>query len=355
MTDRDTLVSQVAAEWARSTQHQAAGSALVLADPEEALAQALSDLGWTVDRWHRNEMPDNGRLLPSSDLRDLVALRIPRSKRESEMMLAVASARLRPGGTLAVYGATDEGIKSVTRLIPPGHSLPEAELVKRRCRVWVSKKVDQSKGEADAGTAPQTDPTDELADWTSETTLSFPFGDRTWTFFPGMFAESRLDEGTEFLLRQLHGPGSHLISCGDVPPRVLDFAAGSGTISAWVLDACPEADVHMLDIDRLSLEAARRNVPKGRVVHGNGLADAEGPFDLIVSNPPFHTGKAQSLKILGHLLSEAPALLKPDGVLVFVTQKRLLVKADVERYFKDVRSLGDHTVFRVWTARAPNP
>jgi release factor glutamine methyltransferase len=76
-------------------------------------------------------------------------------------------------------------------------------------------------------------------------------------------------------------------------PRVLDIGAGSGAIALAIADEHPAARVTAVDRSAEALELARVNLEgasvDGRVelVHGDLLAGLPGPFDLVVSNPPY--------------------------------------------------------------------
>jgi release factor glutamine methyltransferase len=76
-------------------------------------------------------------------------------------------------------------------------------------------------------------------------------------------------------------------------PRVLDVGAGSGAIALAIADEHPGARVVAVDRAEDALVLARLNLERtgvnGRVelVHGDLLAGVEGPFDLVVSNPPY--------------------------------------------------------------------
>jgi release factor glutamine methyltransferase len=75
--------------------------------------------------------------------------------------------------------------------------------------------------------------------------------------------------------------------------RVLDVGVGSGAIALAIADEHPGATVLALDRSADALDVARENLRRssvnGRVElrRGNLLDGVRGPFDLVVSNPPY--------------------------------------------------------------------
>ena len=75
-------------------------------------------------------------------------------------------------------------------------------------------------------------------------------------------------------------------------PRVLDVGTGTGAIALAIADELPIADVVATDSSAAALALARENVARTgldvELVHGD-LRDGlpPGPFDVVVSNPPY--------------------------------------------------------------------
>jgi release factor glutamine methyltransferase len=78
-------------------------------------------------------------------------------------------------------------------------------------------------------------------------------------------------------------------------PHVLDVGAGSGAIALAIADERPDANVVATDSSAEALAVAELNKRRvsvdGRVQfrHGDLLAGVDGPFHLVVSNPPYVT------------------------------------------------------------------
>jgi release factor glutamine methyltransferase len=125
---------------------------------------------------------------------------------------------------------------------------------------------------------------------------------------------------------------------GLAEPRVLDVGVGSGAIALATVDEHPGARVVGVDRSAAALALARENVERlsagarVRLVEADLLGGAEGPFDLVVSNPPYVTPEeyetlqpeirlyepAEALVGVGvgsTIAAQARALLRPRGLL----------------------------------------
>ena len=76
-------------------------------------------------------------------------------------------------------------------------------------------------------------------------------------------------------------------------PDVLDVGTGSGAIALALADEHPGARVTGVDSSAEALELAAENARRTgladrvRLVHGDLFSEVVGPFDLVVSNPPY--------------------------------------------------------------------
>ncbi|CAN5747977.1 peptide chain release factor N(5)-glutamine methyltransferase [soil metagenome] len=144
---------------------------------------------------------------------------------------------------------------------------------------------------------------------------------------------------------------------GVVQPRVLDVGTGSGAIALAIADDAPGAEVTAMDASPDALEVARENAARtGRaveLVHGD-LCDGlpEGPWDLVVSNPPYvRPDEIETLEpevrnweprvaLVGEgatesVASAAVSVLRPGGALVLET-----ADGDAGRVRDLIRGLG---------------
>ncbi len=133
-----------------------------------------------------------------------------------------------------------------------------------------------------------------------------------------------------------------LEAAGVQVPQVLDLCTGNGSLAVLAALCWPEARVDGTDLSAEALAVAQRNVlrhelqARVRLMQGDCLKAARGPYDLILCNPPYVNrssmealppeyraepalaldGGADGMDFIRPLLAQAAAVLRPGGVLV---------------------------------------
>lgn len=98
----------------------------------------------------------------------------------------------------------------------------------------------------------------------------------------------------------------------DATQRVLDLCTGNGSLAVLAALTYPDLSVDGADISNDALAVARINVDRHQLqdrislVHSDGLACVQGPYDLILCNPPYVN--AQSMAALPAEYRAEPAL-----------------------------------------------
>ncbi|MBQ4854000.1 class I SAM-dependent methyltransferase [Rhodanobacter sp. B2A1Ga4] len=264
----------------------------------------------------------------------LVLLLPSRQRDEARALFARALRQLAPGGTVLAAMPNAEGAKSGEADLAKLSGAVQ-HLSKHKCRAFWSTPqpadVDQ----------------DLLAAWLAlDEPRSIADG---YLSRPGLFAWDRIDPASALLAEHLPA---------DLHGRVADLGAGYGYLSTQVVARCPrveaidlyEAEARALEPARLNLARAQRECARELAVtvywHDvtRGLAQR---YDAIVSNPPFHQGRAD-LPELGRafIVSAAEALL-PDGRLLLVANRHLPYEAVLASRFHEVRTLVVQEGFKV--------
>jgi 16S rRNA (guanine1207-N2)-methyltransferase len=190
-----------------------------------------------------------------------------------------------------------------------------------------------------------------LSEWREVGEVDLGDGPRPWVRYPGTFARRGLDPGTALLLGHLP---AGVPASGGGAGRVLDFGAGTGILAAGVRSRFPEASLVLVEPDALARAAAAENVPGVRFAEAGSWPD-QGPFDAVVSNPPYHQGKAETLQVVRRLVEGARTALAPGGELRLVVQRRHPVEALLGAAFRVVDAVADEGPYRVWAVSEAAP
>lgn len=311
------------------------GPVLLVDDPRREAEAALEHAGLTCVRWSRSDGPlGSGASWPSGGPYAAALIRLPRSREALDFALHGACSVLRPGGRVLVYGAGDEGIASTPKRLAGLLADVAVRANARRCRV-LEGIFRPGADEAVRGS---------LHDWRRTEPLDLGWGPLTWTSYPGTFAAGGLDRGTALLLEHL----PEVAEGG----TVVDFGAGTGVLARGLVHADPGLRILLVEPDAPSRAAAAENVPGARFLPVPGW-EAEGPFAAVVSNPPYHEGKAETLDVVDTLSRGSAGALSEGGDLRIVVQRRMAVEPILSRDFRIVEVLADRGPHRVWRAASP--
>lgn len=166
---------------------------------------------------------------------------------------------------------------------------------------------------------------------------------------PGVFSADGPDEGSLLLLDAV---------VPTVKPHmtVLDLGSGVGLIGLALAGLVPRGEVWMVDSDIRAVRLAEANVRTNRienaqVVLGDITRDLPERlrFDLVVSNPPTHSGK----EVLASFVSEAQHVLRPGGSMYLVVNRLLSVKSMLVESFGEAEQVARHRGFIVLRAVKP--
>ncbi len=286
-------------------------------------AEALAQSGWTV--------ADPGDA--ASDVRHaLVMVLPPRQRDEARALFAQALQRCAPGGVVVACIANDDGAKSGEGDFRKLCGL-DGNLTKHHCRVfWV--KRDDAKIDAAL-----------LAQWSTLDAVRPILGGR-FVSRPGVFAWDRIDPASALLVKHLP---TDLAGCA------ADLGAGFGYLSVELLTRCPrilhldlyEAEQRALDLAKTNLASLESRATLEYHWHDvtTGLPHK---YDVIVTNPPFHTQSSADRPDIGRrFITSAAAALNPGGRLWLVANRHLPYEAVLNDSFGKVRIVAQQDGFKI--------
>ncbi len=251
---------------------------------------------------------------------------LPRARDAARAALAAAEAAVVPGGPVAVDGQKEDGIDGALRDL--------------RARVALGEPVVKAHGRLAVFPAGRA-----LADWAAGDAL-LPGG---WVTRPGVFSADGPDSGSVLL-------------AGALPARLkgkgADLGAGWGYLARAVLERDGVTHLDLVEADHAALACARVNVTDPRAAFHWADATvwrAPRPLDFVVSNPPFHRGRAADPGLGAAFLAAAARALKPDGTLWLVANRGLPYDRVLVSLFREVEEIAADTSYRLTRAARPLP
>jgi 16S rRNA (guanine1207-N2)-methyltransferase len=272
--------------------------------------------------------PAAGEMFP------LVLVLPPRQRDEARALFARALAHMTPGGTVLASMPNTEGVKSGEADLAKLAGVDQ-HLSKHKCRVFWS--------------TPQAADIDPilLTEWLA---LDAPRGIvGGYVSRPGLFAWDRIDRASALLAAQLPV---------DLHGRVADLGAGYGYLASQVVARCPHVGaLDLYEAEARALEPARINLANAQRAAGHAVAvgihwhdvtrGLPQRYDAIVSNPPFHQGRADLPELGRAFIVSAAEALVPDGRLFMVANRHLPYEAILAARFRDVRTVIVQEGFKV--------
>jgi len=253
----------------------------------------------------------------------------PRQRDESRALLARAIDQAAPGGVVVASALNKEGARSMqddlASLAGPVHSLS-----KNHCRVcWTGSlhaHVDR----------------DLLARWLV-LDAPRPIAGGRFQSRPGLFAWDRIDPASALLAECLPA---------DLAGRAADLGAGFGYLASELLARCAAiTSVDLYEAEARALALARQNLAGARVPIGFHWADVtQGlgrDYDVVVSNPPFHQGRADEPALGRGFIAAAAAALRPGGRFWLVANRHLPYEQALVQGFAQVRTVREDAGFKV--------
>ncbi|SBV96220.1 Ribosomal RNA small subunit methyltransferase C [uncultured Alphaproteobacteria bacterium] len=259
---------------------------------------------------------------------DLALVLLSKHKAAAFGDLADALRRLGPGGVLVAAGRSDAGAQTVLKGLRAACG-GAAELSKHHCRVaWLAR--------------PATLPP-EVEAWRAAAAPR-RIAATGAVAAPGVFGWDKIDAGSALLAETLDTR---------IQGRVADFGAGWGYLSREILGRCPGVTaLDLVEAEHAALEAARLNLPPRDgldlgFLWRDAAAEPLGPYDWVVSNPPFHAGKGGDPEIGRAFIRAARRALRPRGRLLMVANRHLPYEATLTQAFRAVRTVAETPGFKV--------
>jgi 16S rRNA (guanine1207-N2)-methyltransferase len=270
-----------------------------------------------------------------------VVLVLPtRQREETRLLFAQALSLVSPTGIVVASVPNTEGAKTAEADLA---LLAGAvgQLSKHKCRVFWTHP----------GAAPDT----ALLDAWLALDAPQPIADGRFTSRRGLFAWDRIDTASALLASVLPG---------DLRGRVADLGAGFGYLACEVVERCTNVtSIDLFEAEGRAIEPARINIAAAVARSGRNIGTrvewhdvtlgVDGRYDAIVSNPPFHQGRADQPELGRAFIFTAARALAPGGRFWMVANRHLAYEATLAACFGQVRTVVDRDGFKVIEAKEP--
>lgn len=162
----------------------------------------------------------------------------------------------------------------------------------------------------------------------------------------GVFSQHRLDPGTALLLQHFPSiqPNAHII----------DLGCGSGVLGLRALLAQVDCRVTFIDDSYVAITSAQSNCdthfPNSRSVflHHDSLSAQNLPTaDLILCNPPFHSGRAIVTSTAESMFKQSTTVLRKGGRIYVVGNRHLQYSKRLHRLFGHHQVVAQNAQFQV--------
>jgi 16S rRNA (guanine1207-N2)-methyltransferase len=273
------------------------------------------------------------------NLFDIAIIELPKGRKLAQRWLAQAFMGLKTGGILYLGGAKQQGVIPV---IEDAEKLfGEAAVLgyKKGSRlVSFQKKLPEFPVEGwwhIPGIAPHT--------W-HRFAIQTQQGLFELCSLPGIFSFDRLDEGTQLLLGSL--PDLNNLN-------ILDLGCGYGAIGLATANS-GAGSVDMVDANLLAIAAAQINIESLGLRNAQAFASdvlsarPDNKYDLVLSNPPFHTGREVDYQVATAFIEQSYGALTSGGRLYVVANRFIRYEKILEMYFHQVDLIIQTPRFQVW-------
>ncbi len=240
---------------------------------------------------------------------DIVLVRLPKSLGALTDLARAAAQSLR-SDTMVIGAQKDKYLThSATEVLESAFATVTASLGKYKSRALVARTP------LPGVPAPQ------------PTITTLPELGLTMSSLGGVFSAAKLDIGTRFLLGAL----PDLMADYAEATEFVDLGCGTGLLSAWVARNRPTAQVVATDLSLAAVRSTRAtaalNNLSGQITvkQADALAGlAPHSADVIVCNPPFHTGTVLETATARRMFEQAGRVLRPNAEMwtVFNTPLR---------------------------------
>lgn len=325
--------SDAAALWLADEHHDRILSQVAMRRPQVMLLSNRFDI---ASQANALKLPAvyNDWIMPEMQFSEIY-LRICKEKPTTHHLINQAFTRLQSGGRLIVSGFKDEGVKTYFQ---------KANLLFKDCA-----RLDKRGNLYLGSIVKKNDEAGQLLDTRDYATIRpvAKLFEKPVFSKPGVYGWNKIDQGSAFLinhLQHLWSTGTHAIN------SVLDLGCGYGYLSLALANH-PIPQRVATDNNAAATACARANAREWELPItvidadcGDAINDC---FELVLCNPPFHTGFDVDSALHHRFLQAANNKLTKHGTAYFVVNSFLPLEKKATEHFKKINLLANNGKFKI--------
>lgn len=268
---------------------------------------------------------------------DLVLSHLPRGREVQRELIRGAARVLRPDGRFIFVASTRVGVKGCVTYARD--LFGRCGVVRRKKAYHVAMTI-----------RPQGMEPPRARDAYQRRSIVLDGEDVTLISKPGVFAWDRLDGGTERLVAAMEI---------GVAERVLDLGCGTGLAGLAAARRACQGAVVLVDNDLRAVRSARQTVEangadNATVLLSDGVSMVleDLPFDVVITNPPFHQGREVDYEVARTFIQGAHRVLRPEGRLFLVANRFIGYDDLIQKTFGNAGVAHADNRYHVLTATA---
>ncbi|GAA4161852.1 hypothetical protein GCM10022286_20050 [Gryllotalpicola daejeonensis] len=375
LLDTAAVVLATPTSGADSPDAVAPGSVAIIGDAFGALTLGAVSLGASPVRVHQDPLLGERALAANADRlgfsdsftslglvpelvadASLVLLRLPKSLDQLDEWAALIAEHAVPDVVVLAGGMVKHMTLAQNDVLGRHFGEVRAGLARQKARVLTASVCIRAARESasetpSAGGHREAERADRLgeAEWRSrwpKTAVIDPPGIMV-SAHGGVFAGASLDIGTRFLL-------DHLADANPRATTAIDLGCGTGILAAALASARPGLRVLASDQSAAAVASARETMKLNHlddrvtVVRDDALGSLpDASAELIVLNPPFHSGTTVTADVGIRLITDAARVLAPGGELRVVFNSHLRYQPTLRRLVGETRQVARNAKFTI--------
>lgn len=279
----------------------------------------------------------------------IVLLQLPRGLEALEEIVHAVAKSAHPDVVVFAGGRVKHMTRAQNDVLARYFDSVSAGLGWRKARVLTAAAPKRN----DSGSTPE--PAHQFPKWGSDGELPFKLA-----AFGATFGGTKLDHGSRLLLSTLRDPETapnRVLDPATGPKTILDLGSGNGVLAVAAALEWPHAAIIATDQSDAAVRATVLTAEAAGVVSRITVHRADGTealpdssVDLILLNPPFHTGSTVHAGVGQRLIRDCARVLRQGGELRLVYNSHIKYRPLVERVIGESWQLERDKTFTVLAA-----